>query len=250
MIESLTDEQRAKLPPYVDKWTKIALCTDRADRTATEEGIKLHYEGMGLGHPKIVWCESPYELWSEIRTLRDPLTESAVGRAIYSIPQKVLDEISELIGETLNTSIYMAWNRVAILVWQKLMESFTSDYPTTGRNKFHNFIVVGGFYMRWLAYLEYRRKELGLVEDTDKIQGISLIIQNCGWFSQFKDVCFATERPSTLKFDEEGHPHCEDGPAIAYPDGWSIYSTWRDGTGRSHARHETIGEQHDRTTNR
>jgi hypothetical protein len=39
---------------------------------------------------------------------------------------------------------------------------------------------------------------------------------------EFEIGCrIATERPSHLNRDEAGHLHCEVGPAIHYPSGWS-----------------------------
>jgi hypothetical protein len=37
-------------------------------------------------------------------------------------------------------------------------------------------------------------------------------------------VCFASERPSTIKLDNNGKIHSENGPAIVYPDGWPIWA--------------------------
>jgi hypothetical protein len=34
-------------------------------------------------------------------------------------------------------------------------------------------------------------------------------------------ICFASERPTHINCDEAGHLHCEIGPALAYPTGWS-----------------------------
>ncbi len=39
-----------------------------------------------------------------------------------------------------------------------------------------------------------------------------------------KNVCIASPRHTTLKRDGAGRLHCTTGPAVAYPDGWSIYA--------------------------
>lgn len=59
-IESLTPEQKAELPKFVEKWTKIGLCTDPADRPMAEKAVKEAYAKVGLAEPKhILWADSP-----------------------------------------------------------------------------------------------------------------------------------------------------------------------------------------------
>jgi hypothetical protein len=59
-IQQLTAEQKARLPEFVDRWTKIGLCTDPADRPRAEAAIRDMYRQVGLEPPRaIVWCGSP-----------------------------------------------------------------------------------------------------------------------------------------------------------------------------------------------
>jgi hypothetical protein len=37
------------------------------------------------------------------------------------------------------------------------------------------------------------------------------------------NVLAISDRPDVLKFDDEKRMHCEDGPAISFPDGWKLY---------------------------
>jgi len=60
MIEKLTQEQIKQLPVFRDKWLRIGLCTEPANRKKAEEGIKIAYQMADLSPPeKIVWCTSP-----------------------------------------------------------------------------------------------------------------------------------------------------------------------------------------------
>ncbi|MDT8872296.1 hypothetical protein RAA17_16610 [Komagataeibacter rhaeticus] len=45
-----------------------------------------------------------------------------------------------------------------------------------------------------------------------------------GWALPCDGICFVSERTSTLHRDEGGRLHCENGPALAYPDGFEIYA--------------------------
>ena len=60
MIEKLTLGQSARLQEFAERWTRIALCTDPADRPMAERAIRLSYAAAGLPPPpRIVWCGSP-----------------------------------------------------------------------------------------------------------------------------------------------------------------------------------------------
>src|SRR5882724_9420242 len=58
-IESLTDAQKARFPEFIKRWTDIGLSTEPANRIKAEKGIVEAYKVVGLGPPKIVWCDSP-----------------------------------------------------------------------------------------------------------------------------------------------------------------------------------------------
>src|SRR4030042_422607 len=84
MIEKLTREQIARFPEFVDKWTRIGLSTDAADRPRAEAGIKQIYEVAGLKPPKVVWCTSP---------LANGLTRAIAIKAFKGVDASVWDSV-------------------------------------------------------------------------------------------------------------------------------------------------------------
>ena len=75
----------------------------------------------------------------------------------------------------------------------------------------------------WLSFYRFFRDECGL-ECTEPLRGLWEIAESCGWWAPYRGVAILQERHCVLRRDPEGRIHCEDGPAIAYPDGWSIYA--------------------------
>lgn len=67
MITELTPEQEAQLEVYAEKWRKIGLSTEPANRAEAEKGVRLAYTYSGYDSPKeFIWFESPivmYEYW-------------------------------------------------------------------------------------------------------------------------------------------------------------------------------------------
>jgi hypothetical protein len=48
------------LKGYLDRWAAVRMSCAPADRTATEEGIRVAYATAGLAPPeRIIWCGGP-----------------------------------------------------------------------------------------------------------------------------------------------------------------------------------------------
>jgi len=60
-IEFLTKSQQSRFQEFVEKWTRIGLSTEPADRIRAEAGIRKSYEIGGIKQPqRVVWCGSPF----------------------------------------------------------------------------------------------------------------------------------------------------------------------------------------------
>jgi hypothetical protein len=58
------------------------------------------------------------------------------------------------------------------------------------------------------------------------LQGLWAIAKNAGSIVAHERVCWISERPSILRTDARVRLHCPNGPALRYPDGWSVYA-WK-----------------------
>src|ERR1700749_1955196 len=89
-IESLTEEQKAKFPEYIKKWTEIGLCTKPANRKLAEKGIIKAYVAAKLPIPKIVWTTSPLA--------------SGLTRAVIEKLSK--ENFKKLVGQKVGASVW------------------------------------------------------------------------------------------------------------------------------------------------
>lgn len=55
-------------------------------------------------------------------------------------------------------------------------------------------------------------------------QGLLGMAESCGFYWTFDDVCVVADRPSNFEIDGRGHLHSGKGAALAYRDGWKVYS--------------------------
>jgi hypothetical protein len=78
-IASLTKEQEARFPEFVDKWQKIGLSTDPINfEEAKKSAVKL-YEETGLKAPDtILYARSPKEAISIIKNIDSSMSESSI----------------------------------------------------------------------------------------------------------------------------------------------------------------------------
>jgi len=83
--------------------------------------------------------------------------------------------------------------------------------------------VYGQHEAYWLAFYEYLRKVLGLVEETKPLEPLWELARSCGWLLPYDGICFASERHCEVHLDSENRLHNESGPALAFPDGFKLW---------------------------
>ena len=85
-IKSLTESQKSLFPKYIEKWTKIGLETNPANRELAKEGIIEAYAQAGLPAPRIVWCSSPLAMGLTRATIYELGKKSAasVGDSVWA----------------------------------------------------------------------------------------------------------------------------------------------------------------------
>ena len=94
-IDRLTQAQTDRLTEIRDKWIRIGLCAEPADRAKAEEGLRLAYRSGGIDPPrKIVWTGSPLS--------------NALVRAICraSVRDSVRDSVGDSVRESVRASGY------------------------------------------------------------------------------------------------------------------------------------------------
>lgn len=85
--------------------------------------------------------------------------------------------------------------------------------------------VFGSHDAAWLAFYDFMDRELA-IEAASRLRPLMELAQVCGWWAPYEHLCICQDRHSVLKRDPQNRLHCEDGPAVAYPDG-SSYFFWR-----------------------
>jgi hypothetical protein len=212
-IERLTPEQEAQLAVYRQKWTDIGLSTQPADRQEAEDAINESYRLAGLQPPKkIVWCGSPLSQGLTRAVILN--TKRASVRA--SVRDSVGDSVWASVGDSVRASVRAS-------VWDSVGDSVGASVGDSVRASVGDS-VYGQHDAHWLGFYEYFRDICGLATETDKLAGLIRLAKSAGWVIPHKNICWVSERHNILERDDRGRLHNLTGPAVAYPDGWSIYA--------------------------
>jgi hypothetical protein len=237
-IESLTAEQIAKFPEYVDRWTKIGLSTEPADRPRAEAAIRWMYRNAGLADPRIVWTQSPLGNCLALQALK---SGSVGARAMGSVWDNVWDSVWHSVWHSVRDSVRPnVWNSVTSNVWDSVESSVRPNVWNNVRNSIRDSFwdsvwvsvrdsvwvsVYGAHDAGWLSFYDFFAKECGMTYETDALHGLWELAKSASWVLPYENVCFVSDRHNICKL-ENGRIHSEVGPAIQYPDGFSIYA-WR-----------------------
>jgi hypothetical protein len=248
-IKTLSADQTAALSRYRARWTAIRRSTEPADRDAAEEGVRLAYRIAGLEPPaRFIWCDSPVALLRETR--RPPHAEGPhVGsRIVGRLRRQTLARIRSRIGSGLHAWIEQQVNPVDHLVASavdavmqetttesvSLLDQFRRSEPVSLRLALRALFgrrqasagVIGQHDLAWLGPCEYVRNVLGLRDETAALRGLLQVAANVGWLQPHRQTCWLAERPALLRGDGQDRLHDAAGPALRYPDRWSVWA-WK-----------------------
>jgi hypothetical protein len=260
-LRHLSPAQEQQLQVLQDKWLAIGLSTQPADRGCAEAGVRLAYRAANLGPPvHLVWFESPLAgalatSWfarglgsstprGSLRRIKDQvkaqvaaLVADGVGYQVGEpVRDRVRDQVLARIGHRLRRQVGKnAWPLVGARIWsaldrelRPLNESIISQLTSQLRSQVAalaqlRHCAAGQFDASWVGLYESFHA-LHLTAVTEELAGICMLTQSCGWWWPFSGLCILTERPTSLARDDEGRLHNASGPALTYPDGWSIFA--------------------------
>jgi hypothetical protein len=249
------------LKDYLDRWAKVRMSCEPADRVAAEDGIRQAYAAAGLAPPDhIVWCGGPMEIARRLAA-----AVSAGDLVGANVKADVFDRVRERVGtlaeifwkEVVLTALEVSHNatiRTAVSEHSrcnevsgavnravlKAVDAYLSRFSVRARHAALRLrglprllprasfeeVAIGPDPLASLGVYEYLHDVLPWRDLTHPMQGIWKIARNAGWVVPHERVCWVSERPKLLRTDASARLHCPDRPALQYPDGWSFYA-WK-----------------------
>ena len=185
VIDKLTREEEAQIPLYLEKFRSYGVSTQPIDRASAEAAVTNLYASLSLKKPdKFIWVDSPRSLILTNLLLKD----------------------SQL------------WGQLGGQLWGQLWGQLEGQLEGQLQN-----LEWGNIDSYWLSYYIFINDVLS-VKTTPLAQVAHDIVKHCHIFSMFNEGVVLSERPVSLSFDSDNKLHREDGPAILYKDGFSVYA--------------------------
>lgn len=236
MIEELTQEQIDAMPGWRDQWIEKGLSTAPTDVDRCRNAIEKAYRLIDKSMPEMLHFQSPYSMttgsvlylyYAELLKSKRDLQEALelIQTDKYSVlkendqpevQQKIIEQVSGMFRANAKNISDEDWEKLKIFVWNESSEYFKDAQ----QNEW-----LGSAYVSYAAFILYFRDVVGWDDPIlDNFTVYEDLVESCGWCWWHEDVVAISDRPKYIKMDDENRLHSEAGPAIEYPDGYSVYA--------------------------
>ena len=220
--EKLTDRQVQLLPAYREKWLKIGLSCEPLDFEKAKDAAKRAYAIAGLAAPtRFYHMSSPIGaaiLGTALKNIVGQVGDQVRGR----VGAQVWDQVRGRVGARVWDQVWsqvrdqvrdQVWDQVGAQVWDQVMDQVGDQVGDQ---------VYGSHDAGWLGFYDFFGAECG-IEAIEKLRPLMDLAAVCGWWAPYEHAVIFQDRHNVLRRDDQHRLHCETGPAISYPDGYSLY---------------------------
>ncbi len=157
-----------------------------------------------------VWAQVGAQVGAQVRDqVRDQ-----VGAQVWD---QVWDQVGDQVWDQVGAQV---WDQVGAQVWDQVGAQVRDQvWDQVGAQVYR--CACGQHDASWLGfYCAFK----GLITDVDRLDGVMQTARAAGWWWPFQHAVILTERPISIARDGANRLHCEDGPALLYPDGFGIWA--------------------------
>ena len=160
------------------------------------------------------------QVWDQVMDqVRDQVSGQVWDQVMGQVRDQVRDQVSGQVRDQVRDQVMgqvsgQVWDQV----WGQVMGQVRDQVSGQVRDQ-----VYGSHDAGWLSFYVFMRDELNIA-DCRKLDGLIELAKCCGWWAPYSGCVIFQDRHNILNLDDFGRIHCENGPAIAYPSGWSIYA--------------------------
>jgi len=80
------------------------------------------------------------------------------------------------------------------------------------------------FWQRKAGLFEGAREAFGIEFNQDEYTKFQNLCKSLSWVFVYDCLCIVCERPTVIKYDDEARHSCEDGPVVAWADGYKAWA--------------------------
>jgi len=232
VITQLTPEQEALTDTVREEWLNWLFSLAPLDREKATNGIEFMYRLANLKKPTVIEVDSPFacqvaasmlphlraaenvwaDVWKQIR-------EQVWDHVWEQVGNQVRDHVWEQVGKQVRGHVWdHVWDQVGKQVRDHVWEQVKS--PMTYREPLW---VSSIGWLDWAAWSDFYSR-IGVATEIEKAERLRDYLRSGVWYCiPLKGVAIVCGPPLMCKRDSEHRLHCEDGPAMAWPDGWAMW---------------------------
>ncbi|MFI6388544.1 DUF6745 domain-containing protein [Nonomuraea sp. NPDC050547] len=233
----MSEQRRPVAADLHDEWLGWALSTRPADRPAAQAAITSLYERLGRPAPAFVWTDSPAAALNHVPR---GIPVQAFGRLNTAAELTVAQRLATLVStlrHALDQHVGHVWDPgwpsrgpdpLDAVVRDPLRETVRDGVCTPIRLALplaDRLTWYGQHDACWIAHYDAWRRVGGLRYGalTAQLEPWAELARSCGWWWPLEDRCVIAERPLSVRL-RDGRLHGDDGPAVTFPDGWSVHA--------------------------
>jgi hypothetical protein len=208
-----------------ESWLAVGLATGPADRSEAEQAVRTAYRLAGVPEPeRCEWHGSPRAgALTAARLVEAKETGKSVRPQVRTRPWAAAREA--LSGRLGPTGWPEHWTATAARNWQLLTDRLVTPVRTRLEAEFAEE-PAARMAMLDAVHGQHDAAWLPAFEDSPDLAGLAAVARTAGWWWPYERVAILTERPVAVHRDNLGRLHHGEGPALSYPDGWSMHA-WR-----------------------
>ena len=226
-ITKLSAEQESRLIEFRETWLQHGLSCAPADFETGDEIIRGFYRRINKPNPIILHFSSPIMCEMAVNFVFEILAEKKprqLGSQLYS---QLDSQLYSQLGSQLRSQLR---SQLDSQLHSQLRSQLRSQlYSQLGGLKsfFLNNRWGAQHWCSWEAFYLFGH-EIGVTynaSDIALLQEWGRLSKSVGWWAPWDGICFVSDRPRVVKFDDQLRLHNENGKAVEYSDGWGV-SAW------------------------
>jgi hypothetical protein len=210
-------------------WLAVGLATGPADRSEAEEAVRTAYRRAGLTGPeRFEWHGSPRAGAVAAARLAAGADGGQAGRSVRGdVRTRPWAAARAALASRLGPRGWAEhWTATGARTWQLLIDRLVTPIRTRLDADLAETADTIGMALLDAVQGQHDAAWLPAFEGVVELEGLAGVARTAGWWWPYERVAILTERPVALHRDNLGRLHHGDGPALSYPDGWSMHA-WR-----------------------
>jgi hypothetical protein len=227
-IDTLTDAERATFPAWTAKWVAVGHRTgalDEGEWRVVEAAYRAAYGFGGLRQPRVLGVSSPLAACVAAHVARRVCAAKPQAGVGAGVRAGVRDGVGDGVWAGVRDGVW-AGVRDLLAPYESWLHEPIRAGLADARESWTSTHWGGNLWCDWEAYASWFCDVGHLDLDLwDRLQcSIDMATAGPAWL--FDGLAVVSDRPTVLHVETVSgrtRMHCEDGPAIAWADGWALH---------------------------